>query len=409
MLPRTLVSVDPSLQRLREFRREDALGGFLVNAAERDYDRVFATCLDVIESLLRESGDIAEDSKLLLLSEPGRQVARIDLLLAEVSSSEDREFRRLIIVEDKLSTNSGSRRDVLAQILDYSNIVQSELTPDDFPDSVSDWVDEYRYEIHQSMRAGDFLLIICGDEIHDRLVGLVQSYVLRLDKANRSDVVLISLPIYSDGDMHILVPHVVGGTERTPRDLKLKIEVHTTEGRPLPVAGIRSEQLTTEATGTRRRGSLVDPAVFMMNWEAVCGRDAADAWRAFVAVAQTAAIPGLQVGAYASGAPYLYLASTTVGTVQVLRLSTGKPEVSDRLIGPVWDTSPELMAVRERFRRALLQLPAATIRVSKGSSRVWVPVIAVAAQANAIAASISESPREIRRAVSVTQATAAWA
>jgi hypothetical protein len=393
-----LVSVDQKLQRLREFRREEALGGLLVNAAERDYDRVFATCLDVIESLLRESGDIADDSTLLLLSEPGKQVAKIDLLLAEVGPSDDKEFRRLVIVEDKLSTNAESRRKVLAQLLDYSNIVQRELTPDGLPDSVSDWVEEYRDEIHQGMRAGDFLLIICGDEIHDRLGGLVQSYLLRLDKANRSDVVLISLPVYSDGDTHILVPHVVGGTERTTRDLKVKIEVHTTEGQPLPVASIRSEQISAETSGARKRGALVDPAAFMMHWEEDNGRAAADAWRAFVRAVQAAAIPGLQVGAYASGAPYIYLADTAVGTVQVLRLSDGKPEVRDKLTGPVWDTSPELMAVRERFRKTILQTVPGSAIPNKVLGRIYAPVMALAPLADVVAESISSLARELAEA-----------
>lgn len=394
MLPRTLVSVDQTLQRLMEFRRLDPRVGFLEEVAERHYDRLFATCLDVIESLLRESGDISYDSKLKLLSQPGQQVARFDLLLAEVGPAGDEEFRRLVVVEDKLSTNPESRRDVLVQILDYLRVLQTTLTPDDLPDSVTDWAEEYRDEIHRSMRAGDCLLVICGDEIHDSLIGLLRSYVNRLDASNLSDLVLIALPVYSNGETHLLVPYVVGGTERAARDLTLRVEVRTTGGQPLSIERIHSEPTAVETLRPRQREKLVDPEVFMNEWEKRCGREAADAWRALVAAIQTAGVPALQVGNYAGGAPYVYLENTPIGTVQILRLPDRSPEVRDRLSGPVWDTSPDLRGVRERFRKAILQqVPGAAIRGTAG--RVYAPLSGLVGRIDSVTASLSVFATEL--------------
>jgi hypothetical protein len=389
MLPLIIVSVGPTLERLNEFRRADPNGELLGETAERDYDRVFATCLDVIESLLRESGDIASDSRLKLLSEPGKQVAHLDLLLAEIGPGTDQDFRRLIVVEDKLSTNAQCRRDVLAQILEYSHIVQTILTPDDLPDNVTDWVEEYRYEIHQAMRAGNFLLIICGDEIHESLVRLVHSYVQRIDPSNLSDLVLMALPIYSDGHSHILVPHIVAGTERAARDLTLRVEVHAADGRPVTIQRITASNTPGGAARRRRNARLVEPEAFMTEWEKTCGLEAANGWRDFVVSLQNALIPGLRVGHYAAGAPYICLENTTAGTVQVLRLSDTSPEVRDRLGGEIWDSRPEFQEIRNTFRRAVLQkVPGAAIRGM--ANRVYAPVKALADNKEAVIGSISQ-------------------
>jgi hypothetical protein len=75
---------------------------------------------------------------------------QVDLLLAEVGPGE--EFRRLVIVEDKLSTNRECRRDVLAQILEYAYRVQNSFTPDELPDAVADWADDFRDDIRRGSR-----------------------------------------------------------------------------------------------------------------------------------------------------------------------------------------------------------------------------------------------------------------
>lgn len=110
MLPRNIVAIGSQLEVLRKFQRiapnaalsvEDKSGGAALRLAERDYDRLFENCIDVIEDLLRESGDIARDSRLKLL---GKQISRTDLLLGEIGPGPDEEFR------DSSSSKTSSRR-----------------------------------------------------------------------------------------------------------------------------------------------------------------------------------------------------------------------------------------------------------------------------------------------------------
>src|SRR5262245_50914131 len=121
MLPRQLALLDSQLSVAPRFKRLYSTPlsvAVTVSAApplrlgEKDYDRLFVNGREVLEDLLQESRDIAPDSRLKLLSELGKQISRIDLLLAEVGPND--EFRRLVLVEDKLLKNNQSRREVLA-------------------------------------------------------------------------------------------------------------------------------------------------------------------------------------------------------------------------------------------------------------------------------------------------------
>jgi len=369
VLPRKIVAVGSQLEVLRTFQRiaptaalsvVDQSGGAASPLAERDYDRLFENCLDVIEDLLRESGDIARDSRLKLL---GKQIARTDLLLGEIGPGPEEEFRRLVIVEDKLSTNRECRRDVLAQILEYAHSVQTSLSLDELPDHVSDWVEDYRDDIRRGMRTGDFLLIICGDAIDRSLMNLVRSYVDRLDPSNLSDLVLIAMAIYSDGEIHVLVPHVVAGTERAVRDLTVRVEIQAVNGVSVEIGKIRADE-TPEEGRRRPRGErvVVPPAIFMKEWEEACGPDATKDWRTFVEAVDRSAVVGLEWSNYPGGAPYLYLSNTSVGSVGVLRLADKKPVVRDLMNRSIWNSDQKTREARQTFRTALLdQIPGAAL------------------------------------------------
>ncbi len=401
MLPRTIVSVSSQLDVVRTFQRiapnaalsvADHAGGAALPLAERDYDRLFENCIDVIADLLRESGDIARDSRLKLL---GRQIARTDLLLAEIGP--DEEFRRLVIVEDKLSTNPECRRDVLAQILDYTHSVQTSLRLDGLPDNVSDWVDEYRDDIRRGMKTGDFLLIICGDAIDRRLMSLVQSYVDRLGPSDRSDLVLIAMAIYSDGDIHVLVPHVAAGTERAVRDLTIRVEIQTVNGVPVEIDTILTEE-TPEKGGRRPpvKGVVIPHETFMKKWEEACGPDATKDWRAFVEAVNRSDIVGLEWSNFQSGAPYLYLSHTSGGSWGVLHLVRKKPpRVRDLMNRPIWNADQKAREARETFRQAFLdQVPGAAVGGVDG--RVFASVTAVADQRDAVITAIATVAAELR-------------
>lgn len=411
MLPRSIVAVGPQFDVLRTFQRiapnaalsvEDKSGDAASRLAERDYDRLFENCIDVIEDLLRESGDIGRDSRLKLL---GKQIARTDLLLGEIGPGPDEEFRRLVIVEDKLSTNRECRRDVLAQILDYAHSVQTSLSLDDLPDTVSDWVEEYRDDIRRGMRTGDFLLIICGDAIDRSLMNLVRSYVDRLDPSNLSDLVLIAMAIFSDGETHVLVPHVAAGTERAVRDLTIRVEIQAVNGVPLEIGKIRADE-TPEEGRRRPRGErvVIPPEIFMKEWEEACGPDATKDWRTFVEAVDRSAVVGLEWSNYPGGAPYLYLSNTSVGSVGVLRLAATRPVVRDLMNRSIWNSDQKTREARQTFRKALLdQVPGAALSGAGGeddhpkrAKRVIASVKAVADQRDAVIRAISDLAAELR-------------
>ena len=98
MLPRRLAVIDSQLAIVRTFERissapppvgEGRPAPSPLRLAEKDYDRLFLNARELLEDLLHESRDIAADSRLKFLSEPGQQVARIDLLLAEIGPREN--------------------------------------------------------------------------------------------------------------------------------------------------------------------------------------------------------------------------------------------------------------------------------------------------------------------------------
>jgi hypothetical protein len=382
MLPHTLAAIDSQMRLLRQFRRVrpngaqggDGDAGWAEGRLEEDYDRLFANCLGVIEDLLYRSGDIEPTSKLKLLSNPPEQVLNIDILLAEVGPDPNNEFRRLVLVEDKRATNAESRRAVLAQILDYARIVQSSLSRENFSEAIagSEWMGDNWDDISRATRAGDYLLVICGDHIHPSLLDLLQSYVDRLSPLNASNVVLIEMAVYSDGDLRVFVPHIVGGSRRATRDLTIRLEVQTTGGSPL---NITSVEAATTATGTPRLGGRVvtSPEVFMASFIEKCGQQAADAWAALASAVHASGIPGIGAGNYDGGAPYLSLSNTHLGSVQLLRLADTDPIVRDRLNTATWESSPEAQRARAQFRNALLEhVPNAALGGRVG--RVEAPV-----------------------------------
>ena len=64
----------------------------------------------MIEDLLRESGDIAHNSRLKLL---GKQISRTDLLLGEIGPGPDEEFRRQMGRRARESAISRYRTDIV--------------------------------------------------------------------------------------------------------------------------------------------------------------------------------------------------------------------------------------------------------------------------------------------------------
>src|SRR4051812_32457001 len=153
----------------RRLRRVESGG-----RSEAEWDRILIENIDLLADALREAEMIAEDSTLMFL---GAQVDNIDLVFAEVRN-DNRELRRLVLLEDKLLKNPEARRQVLAQILDYARVVQEQwasaklLELEDKLRGQAQWVRENEDALRQSCRHADFLLVIAGDGIDDGLAKL---------------------------------------------------------------------------------------------------------------------------------------------------------------------------------------------------------------------------------------------
>lgn len=212
--------------------------------SEADWDRILTENVDVLADALREAEMIAEDSALMFL---GAQVDNIDLVFAEVRS-DNRELRRLVLLEDKLLKNPEARRQVLAQILDYARVVQehwasARLTElEDKLRGHAQWVRENEETLRQSCRHADFLLVIAGDGIDDGLAKLARRFAGKDDPLSLTELALVSMAMYALGTAYLLVPHVVSAVQRSEREMTVRVLVQDAQGRAVPADVVRDVQ-----------------------------------------------------------------------------------------------------------------------------------------------------------------------
>jgi hypothetical protein len=235
-LPRHLILLDDKLARksvLSRVGRLPAIGGQAL--AERHYDDLIIAHHEAFGDALREAELIRGDSELLYLG----RVLSIDVLFAEVEAG-TATFRRFVVVEDKLWKNPEARREVLGQLLDYSRALRgvdpdrlSELLPNHGP-----WIDANEDLIRPALRDGNFLLLVCGDEIQRRLIDYLDHLKDQFDPLIAADLALMSVAIFSNGHDHVLVPHVAGAMVKAERPLTIKVVVTDTTGTQLAASAV---------------------------------------------------------------------------------------------------------------------------------------------------------------------------
>src|SRR5439155_11244260 len=104
------------------------------------------------------------------------------------------------------------------------------------------------------------------------------------------------------------------------------------------------------------------------------------------------------------GAPYLYLADTSLGSLDVLRLANEEPRVADLMHKAIWNSDSKVQEARLRFRKTLLdQVPGAVLRGDgsdddhpKLRKRLSVPVKAVADQRDIVIKALVNLAVELR-------------
>ena len=139
-------------------------------------------------------------------TEFGLDAGPVDVLL--VSSR-----GRIGIVETKLSFNPERRREVVAQILDYSLGLQ-ELDPSDLLDmpGVTAAARPDPDDLQESLDGGNFLLIIAGDELDPRALRLAGS-IVGAHLTHEWDLAMIDLNLFvaeSDPQICLVVPELRG-------------------------------------------------------------------------------------------------------------------------------------------------------------------------------------------------------
>jgi hypothetical protein len=240
--------------------------------SEANWDDIICANLPSLADALRAASVIAEDSTLLLL---GRQVDAVDLVFAEIPKSQDDdgnpdpdnlsaiEPRRLVLLEDKLVRNPEAKRQVLAQLLDYSQRAQHTWTTDtlchNIKGPVGAWLRLHASRIDVMLAQGEMLLIIAGDDIDEDLLRLARRFAAGADPLSLSELCLVSLAVYRRGDERLLIPHVVSAVERHQRQLSIRVTVKGSNGAVLAATVEHDDE--ADVAAARRGAAPTPPAV----------------------------------------------------------------------------------------------------------------------------------------------------
>ena len=238
---------------------------------EATWDRVIVENHEPLADALRCARVIDTDSVLKYL---GRQIDNIDVVFAVVGR-ETNDFRRLVLLEDKLLRNPEAKRHVLAQILDYARTAH-----EDWPSSsvkLSDkfacltvepetlhWIIKHEDQIKAACRREDFLLVVAGDGIDERMERLARRFAQHDDPLSLSELALVSFPIYRWNGQLLLVPYVVSAVQRSERELTVKVVVQQEDGTPLEAAVERVVDMP-ESPATRRLVIKPEVAAFLQH------------------------------------------------------------------------------------------------------------------------------------------------
>src|SRR5262249_50942063 len=88
------------------------------------------------------------------------------------------------------------------------------------------WLEDNREDVESSLHAGDVLLVICGDEIHQRVARLAGRFAKQMNPLSQIDVCMVAMQFYADQNARLLlVPSSVGTVVRAERDLTIRVQV----------------------------------------------------------------------------------------------------------------------------------------------------------------------------------------
>jgi len=349
-IPTRVSVLDERYQHVRYLRRADT-GGL----SEAECDALIAAHLDLIGETLREAAILPADSELRLL---GRQIHKIDILCGEFDSSTD-ELRRLVLIEDKLLRNPQSRREVVAQILDYAATLDgldASGLLEALDEKTQSVLGDQLPELRRVLAVSDFLLLIVGDDVQPRAAQLVERMARDRDPLSRTDVALLALTMFVDGNHRLLVPNVVGGIIGAQRELRITVDVRQDQ-QPLQVVGVAMEDSRTGEPPARVKAQTEN--AFFLNSAWATHDDEVARYRRFLTEIEDASIPGVRLAPTASGRPTVRIENTRVGPIKILSTMSSRPGIWDSLVardGQMANADAEIRATVDRFRRELVGL-----------------------------------------------------
>ena len=160
---------------------------------------------------------------------PLTDTGRVDVVLLSSSG-------QIALVETKLSSNPEQRREVLAQLLDYSQTLQA-MNPAEFRDKFPRHVASPTYEdFTENFDAGEFLLIVAGDDLDPRAVRLGEGLLGR-HLTSGWDLAMVDLNLFrssSNLESVFIVPALRGAVIADKRQV-VKVVVEDRKGATVKV------------------------------------------------------------------------------------------------------------------------------------------------------------------------------
>ena len=209
-----------------------------------------------------------------------------------------------VLVETKLWRNPEARREVLAQVLDYTKdlvgrdfawferqwaafAAERKLGSDSLVDRLSsladDEIDEPYFvdRVNRALTQGDILLLVVGDGIETRLQRLVD-HLCRQSSRLRYSLALLELACYqiarpSTSDEILVVPRLIGAVEPVQRAY-VRVDVHAGAGQDVEVQSVVEQEQRT-STGYKR--SFLTEDEWIRGLDAAVGQDSraqVEAW-----------------------------------------------------------------------------------------------------------------------------------
>jgi hypothetical protein len=268
-----------------------------------------------------------------------------------------------VLVEDKLFRNPQARREVVAQILDYATVLEV-LDPQALIEEVAadaqQWLEDQVPQLKRILVTSDFLLLITGDDILPSAAQLVERMARDCVPVSNTDVAMLGLSLFQDGDRVLLVPNVIGGVVGSQRELRVRVEVSTAD---LPVRiPMAVQRVQISDTAQDDSGDALDSAhaaaFFGTDAWVGHGEDAARIQQ-FFQTAGGAGITGIRVSTTESGRPTIHLDGTRVGTLKVLAAMNSRRGLWDSLVAREArkiEADPATEQAVAAFRSRLVQL-----------------------------------------------------